>query len=184
MSPTPVSTSAHPSTTTPLPTGIVDPRLVFTGISAVSLSGAFGEIAERLEQAGVVSDAADLARRLLERERLGSTGIGNGIAIPHCKLKEVDGIVLAVASCRPGVDFHAADGIPVTLMFLTLSPPQLPGLHLQALARLSRLLKSPGAADALRSAQTPDEIVSALRRADAQPNSPPVPVSVSSEEKP
>lgn len=142
--------------------GLVDPRLVFTGLSASSLAEALGEIAQRLAKAHVVSDGGDLTRRLLERERLGCTGLGGGIAIPHCKLKELGDIVLAVASFRPGVDFGAPDGIPVTLVFLILSPVRSPGLHLQALARISRLLKSPGVAEALKNAQTPDEIVSAL----------------------
>lgn len=142
--------------------GLVDPRLVFTGLSASSVAEALGEIAERLAKAHVVSNGGDLTRRLLERERLGCTGLGRGIAIPHCKLKELDDIVLAVAAFRPGVDFGAPDGIPVTLVFLILSPARSPGLHLQALARVSRLLKSPGVAESLARAQTPEEIVAVL----------------------
>jgi len=142
--------------------GLVDPRLVFTGLSASSVAEALGEIAQRLAKAHVVSDGGDLTRRLLERERLGCTGLGRGMAIPHCKLKDLGDIVLAVASFHPGVDFGAPDGIPVTLVFLILSPARSPGLHLQALARISRLLKSPGVAESLKNAHTPDEIVSAL----------------------
>ena len=65
------------------------------------------------------------------------------------------------------MDFHAPDGVPVTLIFLILSPSQSPALHLQALARISRLLKIPGVADALRRAPTPEALVSALREAES-----------------
>jgi len=114
-----------------------------------------------------VRDPADLARRLLDRERLGCTGLGAGIAIPHCKLKDLDEIVLAVASCPEGADFHSPDGIPVTLIFLILSPAEAPALHLQALARISRLLKTPGVADSLRRAQTPQELFVAMKDAES-----------------
>lgn len=147
--------------------GLVDPRLVFTGLTAASLEEALADLSRRVAGAGVVSDAEDLTRRLLERERLGCTGLGGGIAIPHCKLKEVDQIVLAIGSCPGGVDFHALDGIPVNLIFLILSPAQAPALHLQALARISRLLKVPGVADALRRSQTPEALTLALREAES-----------------
>jgi nitrogen PTS system EIIA component len=147
--------------------GLIQPSLVFTNLAPASLENALAEMASLVAEAGVISDAADLTRRLLERERLGCTGLGAGIAIPHCKLKDVDGIVLAVGACPGGVDFHAPDGIPVTLIFLILSPAQAPALHLQALARISRLLKVPGVADSLRRAQTPEGLVAALREAES-----------------
>jgi PTS system nitrogen regulatory IIA component len=146
---------------------LIDRRLVFTGLEAASLEEALGELSRRISAAGIVHDAPDLTRRLLERERLGCTGLGGGIAIPHCKLKEIDELVLSVASFPRGVDFRAPDGIPVTLVFLILSPAQAPALHLQALARISRLLKAPGVTDALRSASTTDELVVALRDAES-----------------
>ncbi len=145
--------------------GLVDPRLVFTGLSPSSAADAFAEIASRLAAEHVVADAGDLTRRLLERESLGCTGLGRGIAIPHCKLKELDDIVLSISSCRPGVDFGTPDGVPVTLIFLILSPAKSPGLHLQALARISRLLKTPGVAESLTRAETAEQIVSVLSEA-------------------
>ncbi len=146
--------------------GAVDPRLVFTDLESTTAEGALGEMAQRLSAAGVVTDAGELARRLLEREQLGCTGLGSGIAIPHCKWKEVSDIVVAIGSSRAGIDFHAADGVPVTLLFLILSPTQAPALHLQALARISRLLRAPGVAESLRRASTPEGILEALREAE------------------
>jgi nitrogen PTS system EIIA component len=146
---------------------LIDPKLVFTGLEAPTLEQALAELSRRITAAGVVHDADDLTRRLLERERLGCTGLGGGIAIPHCKLKEIDELVLSVASFPRGVDFLAPDGIPVTLVFLILSPAHAPALHLQALARISRLLRGPGVAESLKSASTSEELVAALREAES-----------------
>ena len=147
--------------------GVVNPRLIFTAVPSGSVEEVLTDLSRRLQSAGAVRDAADLSRRLLERERLGCTGLGAGIAIPHCKLKELDEIVLAVASCAAGVDFHAPDGVPVTLIFLTLSPAEAPALHLQALARISRLLKTPGVAAALRRAVTSEELFATMKEAES-----------------
>ena len=147
--------------------GVVNPRLIFTAVPSGSVEEVLTDLSRRLQSAGAVRDAADLSRRLLERERLGCTGLGAGIAIPHCKLKELDVIVLAVASCPAGVDFRAPDGVPVTLIFLTLSPAEAPALHLQALARISRLLKTQGVADALRRAVTPEELFATMKEAES-----------------
>ncbi len=146
---------------------LVDSRLVFTDLKATTLEEALSEMARGLAAAGVVRDAQDLARRLLERERLGCTGLGSGIAIPHCKLKDVSRITLAIGSSCGGVDFRAPDGAPVTLIFLILSPADAPALHLQALARISRLLRTPGVADNLRRASTAEQILEAVKEAEA-----------------
>lgn len=155
---------------TPAGTGflqsLADPRLVFTDLQAKTLEEALTEMSSRLAQAGAVKDAADLARRLLEREKLGPTALGSGIAIPHCKLKEVSDVVLAVGVSSCGVDFHASDGIPVNLFFLILSPADAPALHLQALAHISRVLRKPEVAESLRRAGSPEAIVETLREAE------------------
>jgi PTS system nitrogen regulatory IIA component len=145
---------------------LVASRLVFPELQARTMEEALTEISRRLAAAGVVADAEDLARRLLERERLGSTGLGSGIAIPHCKLRELQDVVLAVAMSGPGVDFHSSDGIPVSLIFLILSPADMPALHLQALARISRAIRRPGVADRLRVARSAEEIAGALQQAE------------------
>jgi mannitol/fructose-specific phosphotransferase system IIA component (Ntr-type) len=122
-----------------------------------------GEMARRLAAAGAVRDAGELTRRLIERERLGCTGLGAGVAIPHCKSRDVSDIVLAVGLAPQGVDFHAPDGQPVRLIFLILSPADQPAAHLQTLARISRLLRTPGTSEQLRRAATREEILEALR---------------------
>jgi PTS system nitrogen regulatory IIA component len=85
---------------------------------------------------------APLMNVLQERERLGSTGIGDGIAIPHGKLALLRQLLLIFGRSRPGVEFDSLDGKPAHLFFLVLAPGDSAGMHLKALARISRLLKS------------------------------------------
>jgi len=86
-------------------------------------------------------DSDELLKVLIEREKLGSTGIGNGIAIPHGKLSGLDNIVLLFGKSPMGIDFDSIDGEAVKLIFLLVAPSNSAGGHLKALARLSRLLK-------------------------------------------
>ena len=83
-----------------------------------------------------------LMKVLLDRERLGSTGIGDGIAIPHGKLKDISELVLSFGRSTEGIDFESMDGKPVHLFFLLVAPEACSGIHLRALARIARLLKN------------------------------------------
>jgi PTS system nitrogen regulatory IIA component len=148
--------------------GLVDERRIFPALEGTTLDDALAEMAGGLARAGVVPDGNDLARRLVERERMGSTGLGGGLAIPHCKLREIDDVVLAVGVSRRGIDFAAADGLPVRLLFLVLSPADAPALHLQALARISRVIRLPGMAEKLMSTATADGIAAALKQAEGR----------------
>jgi mannitol/fructose-specific phosphotransferase system IIA component (Ntr-type) len=147
--------------------GPVDPRLVFPQLRARSLEQALLEMAENLTAAGVVHDPLDLAERLGKRERDGCTGLGQGIAFPHCRVDALREVVLSVGVSAAGIDFKAPDGIPVTLLFLLLSPKEAPAVHLQALARLTRLVRTPGLPDELRHAGSGESIARALRKAEA-----------------
>src|SRR5262249_45471225 len=120
-----------------------------------------------LAEAGAVKDAADVVRRLEERERLGSTSLGGGIAIPHLKMSGSAEPAVAVASFPEGVDFGAPDGLPVRLIFLVIPPADSPAPHLQILARIWRLLRARGVADNLLRASSPEEIRAALEEAQA-----------------
>ena len=118
------------------------PELVFPGLPATDSRGVLRELAERVAATGLVRDADALFRALLEREQLGSTGLGHGVAIPHCKLQGLERGILALGIARPPVDFGAADGDPVSLFFLVLSPDDSPAEHLQTLARISRWVRA------------------------------------------
>lgn len=101
------------------------------------------ELTEILIASGEVEekDKDNIVKILLEREKIGSTGIGYGIAIPHGKCKVVESVTLAVGCSKKGITFDSIDGKPVHLFFLLLTSPECGQLHLKVLARLSRFLK-------------------------------------------
>lgn len=148
--------------------GLVDERRIFPDVAGATRDEILAQMAAGLASERVVSDGAELAQRLIERERMGSTGLGGGLAIPHCKLREITDVVLAVGVSRRGIDFGAADGVPVRLIFLVLSPADAPALHLQALARISRVIRLPGVAPRLMEAATAGEIAAALKEAEGR----------------
>ena len=142
---------------------------MFHGLPGSTRDEVLEELAFRLAQDGAVRAPGELVARLVERERIGCTGLGGGVAIPHCKLPDLDEVIVAVASTARPIDFGAADGIPVDLIFLVASPVDAAAPHLQALARISRLLRTPGVADALRAARSSAEMLGVLRAAEASP---------------
>lgn len=144
----------------------ISERLVFPNVLGKTVEAALAEMAAGLEQAGVAANAEDLARRLVDREAMGSTGLGEGLAIPHCKIREIADVVLSIGISREGVDFHFSDGQLVTVIFLVLSPSDAPALHLQALARISRLIRLPGVAENLRNADGAAGVAAAWAEAE------------------
>ena len=147
---------------------LVDERRIFPDLAGTTRDEALAEMSAALAETGAVSDGTELARRLIERERMGSTGLGGGLAIPHCKLHEIGDVVLAVGVSRRGIEFGAADGQPVRLLFLVLSPADSPALHLQALARISRVIRVPGVLERVSEAATAGEIAAALKDAEGR----------------
>ena len=107
-----------------------------------------------------------LVKVLMERERLGSTGIGGGIGIPHGKLKNLDSLILGFGLSRQGVDFDSMDGRPTHIFFLLLTPENSAGVHLVLLARISRLLKSSGFKERLMQSQTREDVLAAIGEED------------------
>ncbi len=112
---------------------------------------------------GVISDPADALFRLLERERTMSTGMGGGVAVPHAKSEKCRQMVVAMGRVEDGVDFKAIDGKPVYLVFLLLGPPDSTRQHVDLLARIAYIVKTPGVADSIRSATGPRQVIEALR---------------------
>jgi PTS system nitrogen regulatory IIA component len=108
----------------------------------------------------------ELTRILQEREQLGSTGIGEGAAIPHGKVAGLDRIVAIFGRSRAGVQFQSLDGKPTHLFFLVLAPENSAGLHLKALARISRLLKDAGFRASLADAPDAAGLIRLLSEAD------------------
>lgn len=111
-------------------------------------------------------DPETLLQVLLEREKLGSTGIGDGIAIPHGKLDGLTQMVVVFGRSRRGIDFEAMDGRPVHLFFLLLAPENAAGMHLKALAKISRMLKDEGFRQRLLEAARPEDICRVIAEKD------------------
>lgn len=117
--------------------------LIFPELKSNNVPGILHEFAEGICAAGKFTDVQMMQERLLQRENQESTGVGNGIAIPHCKVDNLHELILAVGYSPSGVDFKAIDGNRTTFFFVVISPASSSVLHLRALAALSRLLKSP-----------------------------------------
>jgi nitrogen PTS system EIIA component len=137
---------------------LIRPQLVFADLSAADRSEVLRAFADRVAGQGLVKSGADLFQKLWEREQLGSTGIGSGVAIPHCKLPGLAHGVVAVGLVPGGVDFGAADGRPVQVLFLVISPSGAPAEHLQILAAISRWLRVDAHADRLASLRDPEAV--------------------------
>ncbi|MCG6947205.1 MAG: PTS sugar transporter subunit IIA [Deltaproteobacteria bacterium] len=113
-------------------------------------------------------DKDALVEVLLERERLGSTGIGDGIAIPHGKVQDLDELVLSFGRSTQGIEFDSMDGRPTHLFFLLIAPENSAGIHLRALAKISRLLKSSHFRQRLLEAETEEELFQVIHEEDKE----------------
>ena len=121
------------------------------------------ELVNRVVEAGVVEDADLMYQRLVEREELGSTAIGQGVAIPHCKMERLDRVVMAVGLSRRGVEFESEDGEPVQLFFLIVSPADTPAAHLRSLAAISKWVKADRHVERLLQLEESDDIWTLLK---------------------
>ena len=137
---------------------ILSRETVLSTLQSRSKAEALTELAGLLTSRCPGVSADEIAGVLLEREKLGSTGIGNGVAIPHGKIPQLTQIVSAFGRSVAGISFDAQDGKPVHLFFVLLAPENAASLHLKALARLSRLLKDVHFRNKLMEAQDEDEL--------------------------
>jgi PTS system nitrogen regulatory IIA component len=141
---------------------------IVVDLQATGKEEAIREIVRSLNHAGRLaeSDLESVTRAILGREELGSTGIGQGVAVPHTRHPTVSRLIGTVALSRRGVDFAALDGEPVDIFFLLISPPNQPGDHLRALENISRHLKDERFVSFLRQAKTRESVVELLEEAD------------------
>ena len=122
-------------------TDMLKREFVLEQLKAGNKRDALAELAGVFAQGRIKVDSEAMLHVLLERERLGSTGIGDGIAIPHGKLPGLEEMVVSFGRSREGIAFEAMDGKPVHLFFLLMAPENSAGQHLKALAKISRMLK-------------------------------------------
>lgn len=143
---------------------LIGPELIFPDLGGSDTPTVLRNLAEGVAEAGRVDDADRLYQKLWEREQLGSTGVGEGVAVPHCKMKGIDRPVMAVGVTSKAIDFGAVDGRPVAVFFLLVSPEDAPAEHLRALAEISRWARVDKHVERIRKARGADEIFELLRR--------------------
>ena len=149
-------------------TSLRDPKAIKSELVARSKPGLIEELVGCLafERRGLVRD--DIVNALLERERLGSTAIGNGVAIPHAKAKGIEKVVCAFGRSSQGIDYGAEDGEPVHLFFLLVAPVDKAGDHLKALAKVAQLVKDQSFMKSLLAAENGNEIFKLLKEKDEE----------------
>jgi PTS system nitrogen regulatory IIA component len=127
--------------------------------------GVIEELVAPLAEVSGVSQE-ELVKVLMERERLGSTGIGGGVGIPHGKLKGIKSLMVGFGLSRNGVDFESIDGRPTHIFFLLVTPENSIDIHLNLLSQISRILKNDLLRQRLRNAETSDEVLDIIREED------------------
>jgi len=147
-------------------TDFLNEKAISANLKAQDKEGLIRELVELLYKAGAIKDKDELVNALLAREALGSTGIGQGIGIPHGKSNKVKQLVAAFGLSRKGVNFDSLDGEPVYIFFLLVAPEESAGPHLKALARISRFLKDKYFRDLLKGAKDEKEIIKIIKEED------------------
>ena len=151
-------------------TDFVVPKAVLADLQVDSKEGAIRAMVASLHDAGEIpADAVEgIIAAVLKREELGSTGIGNGVAVPHTKHASVSRLVATVALAKNGVDFASLDGDPVFVLFLLVSPPDRPGDHLRGLETISRHLREQDFCNFLRQSRNADDVMDHLKDVDTK----------------
>ena len=143
------------------------PDAVIANVSGQTGPAVLGELCRPLAATQKV-DQQKLVDTLLEREKLGSTGIGEGVAIPHGKVPGLPGLMASFGRAAQGIDFRAIDGRPTHLFFTLFAPENSAGAHLKALARISRIFKNAAFRDAIMKAKTAEDIYRLIEAEDAK----------------
>lgn len=149
-------------------TEFVIKEAILPSLKATSKEDVIREMVAHLRTSGALkaSDEDAVVAAILKREELGSTGIGNGVAVPHTKHGSVEKLSAMVAISRTGVDFSSLDGEDVFILFLLVSPPDRPGDHLRGLENISRHLRSQDFCNFLKQSATTTDIWDLLTEAD------------------
>jgi nitrogen PTS system EIIA component len=144
---------------------VLHKETILTDLKSTDKKGVLAELVVPVAKMTGI-DREKLVRILMERERLGSTGIDGGIGIPHGKLKELNSPVIGFGLSKKGVNFESMDGRPTHIFFLLCTPENSTGLHLKLLARISRLLKNEGLKKKLKTISTKEEVISIIEADD------------------
>jgi PTS system nitrogen regulatory IIA component len=143
-------------------------KAVTTNLKSSDKEGVIREMVDILAKAEDIKNKEELIKALMTRESLGSTGIGQGIGIPHAKTSSVKSLVAAFGLSPKGVNFDSLDGEPVYIFFLLIAPEESAGPHLKALARISRMLKDKFFREMLKKAKDEKEVLRIIQDEDSK----------------
>ncbi|GMR12761.1 MAG: PTS sugar transporter subunit IIA [Gemmatimonadota bacterium] len=144
------------------------PELILSGLDADDAESTIRALSHHLTEQRVVEDGAEVCQALMERERLHTTAVGHGVAIPHATVNGVAATILLVAVAPEAIRFGPPESDPCQIFFLLLSPPGQESEHVKLLARLSRLVRHPGFVEKLGGTRSTDDVLDAIREVDAQ----------------
>ncbi len=143
---------------------LLEPNCIVAHLGAETKDGAIEELVDVLDRSGRISDRNAVLDAVMERESAMSTGLEEGLAVPHAKSGAVSALTAALGITREGLDFDSADGKPTTIVFLLIAELNNPGPHVRALAQVARLMSDPQLRSQLINAKTPEEIREAIRQ--------------------
>ena len=143
---------------------------IIDGLKSKSKKEVLAELSDVFLRDGMGIDRDAMLEVLMEREQLGRTGIGDGIAIPHGKLKGLENLVVSFGRSKGGVEFDSLDGAPVHIFFLLMAPENSAGQHLKALAKISRMLKDASFKESLVDAESAEAIYQLIVEKDDNAN--------------
>lgn len=149
-------------------TEYLDPDLVFTGVDGTDVDAILGDFSTRLAEHRSEISRDELESALVEREKVHTTTLGRGVAIPHATIAGPEEPVLMVARAREEIQFGPPETDPVLFFFVLVSPPGREREHIKLLARICRLVRAPGFMDELREARDPREILEVIERTDEE----------------
>ena len=147
---------------------LLSPDLMIMDLKATTQEEAIKEMANLEVKQGVVNNEEEFIKSIWAREKESTTGIGEGIAMPHARNKYINRAAVLFAKSPKGIDYKALDGQPVHLFFMITAPAGADNTHLQALAKLSSLLINPDVVNALKAATTPEEVIDIFKKAEVE----------------
>lgn len=142
---------------------LLDEKSIKIGLNSTTKQEVLEELVDLLVSAGKIKDKYTVLDAIEARERQASTGLENGIAVPHCKTSAVNKLTAALGVSKNGIDFDSHDGKPAKIFFILIAELNNPGPHVRALAKLSRLLSAPEIRDSILNAKTASECLELIR---------------------
>ncbi|MDR0822910.1 MAG: PTS sugar transporter subunit IIA [Endomicrobium sp.] len=145
---------------------LLSPESIIADLKASDKKSAIVELVDVLKNTGKVKKSDEIIEVVLEREKLGSTGIGQGVAIPHGKTDAISEQSGVLGISKKGIEFNSLDGELVNIIFLLVGPVEVAGQHLKALSRISRLFKDKFLRQAIKEAASVEEIIKIIQQED------------------